>query len=70
MPSRVPLVYTVPEAAERLKVSPWTINKLIQRNQLGSVQIGTRRLIPADDLETFIAQRRREQGATEASDGY
>lgn len=69
MPDQRPLVYTVREAATRLKVSPWTINQLIQRNRLGSIQIGARRLIPGEDIDAFIAQLRDEQGLPEAHRG-
>ena len=66
MADKQPLVYTVQEAAARLKVSPWTINKLIQDGLLGSIQVGARRLIPHDDLDSFIARLRQEQGLQEA----
>ncbi len=66
MADKQPLVYTVQEAAARLKVSPWTINKLIQDALLGSIQVGARRLIPHDDLDSFIARLRQERGLQEA----
>jgi excisionase family DNA binding protein len=44
------LVLTVDEAAERLRVSRWSIYVLIRSNQLRTVKIGRRRLVPIDAL--------------------
>lgn len=62
------LVHTVEETARLLKVSPTTIHKLIRQGQLGSVQIGVRRLVPDVDLLRFIEERRRANGLEEARD--
>jgi excisionase family DNA binding protein len=40
------LVLTVDEAAERLRVSRWTLYNLIRSNQLRTIKIGRRRLVP------------------------
>lgn len=48
------LVYTVSEVAEKLKVSQWTVNRLIRERALGSVNIGARRLVPSVDLEEYL----------------
>ena len=42
-----PAVLTVDEAAEHLRVSRWTVYNLIRSNQLRTVKIGRRRLVPA-----------------------
>lgn len=44
------LVLTVNEAAERLRVSRWTIYTLIRSNQLRTIKIGRRRLVPVNSL--------------------
>ncbi|WP_021591231.1 helix-turn-helix domain-containing protein [Actinomadura welshii] len=44
------LVLTVDEAAERLRVSRWTLYNLIRSNQLRTVKIGRRRLVPVNAL--------------------
>ncbi|WP_026412828.1 helix-turn-helix domain-containing protein [Actinomadura oligospora] len=44
------LVLTVDEAAERLRVSRWTVYNLIRSNQLRTVKIGRRRLVPVSSL--------------------
>jgi excisionase family DNA binding protein len=59
------LVLTVQEAAQRLKSSPWTINKLIRENQLDSIKIGARRLIPADALVRYVDALRQIGGEHE-----
>ncbi|MCL2779999.1 MAG: helix-turn-helix domain-containing protein [Actinomycetia bacterium] len=51
-------VLTVPETAELLKTSQWTIYKLLRERQLGSIRIGSRRLIPVADFQAFIESRR------------
>jgi excisionase family DNA binding protein len=40
------VVLTVDEAAARLRVSRWTLYNLIRSNQLRTVKIGRRRLVP------------------------
>ncbi|GAA1633259.1 hypothetical protein GCM10009733_032760 [Nonomuraea maheshkhaliensis] len=48
------LVLTVDEAAERLRVSRWTLYNLIRSNQLRTFKVGRRRLIEADALAECI----------------
>ncbi|MEV4293038.1 excisionase family DNA-binding protein [Nonomuraea bangladeshensis] len=48
------LVFTVDEAAERLRVSRWTLYALIRSNQLRSFKVGRRRLIEAEALTECI----------------
>lgn len=50
------LVLTVDEAAERLRVSRWTLYNLIRSNQLRTVKIGRRRLVPVDALAEYLNQ--------------
>lgn len=51
------LVYTIEEAAERLKVSKWTVYRLIEEGEIGSIQIRTRRLVRASDIAAFIERQ-------------
>ncbi|GAA3952630.1 hypothetical protein GCM10023085_38920 [Actinomadura viridis] len=44
------LVLTVDEAAERLRVSRWTLYNLMRSNQLRTIKIGRRRLVPVTAL--------------------
>ncbi|WP_026341530.1 helix-turn-helix domain-containing protein [Actinomadura atramentaria] len=48
------LVLTVDEAAERLRVSRWTLYNLIRSNRLRTVKIGRRRLVPVDALSECL----------------
>jgi excisionase family DNA binding protein len=50
------LVLTVDEAAERLRVSRWTLYNLIRANQLRTVKIGRRRLVPVNALAECLDQ--------------
>ncbi|TQM71283.1 excisionase family DNA binding protein [Actinomadura hallensis] len=54
------LVLTVDEAAERLRVSRWTLYNLIRSNQLRTVKIGRRRLVPANALAEYLDQLTEE----------
>jgi excisionase family DNA binding protein len=47
---------TVPEAAERLRVSKWMVYNLIRSRSLRTVKIGDRRLVPVGALRDFLAQ--------------
>ncbi|MGI5224045.1 helix-turn-helix domain-containing protein [Actinoallomurus sp. CA-142502] len=51
-----PAVLTVDEAAERLRVSRWTLYNLIRSNQLRTVKIGRRRLIPVSAITECLEQ--------------
>ena len=57
-----PILLTMAEACTVLRVSRWTLNMLIQRRQLGTIKIGSRRLIPMADLQNYI-ERLRADGA-------
>lgn len=52
------IVLTVSEAAKKLKISDWTANRLIQSGDLGSIQIGARRLVPSADLADYLDRKR------------
>jgi excisionase family DNA binding protein len=46
---------TTVETAQALRISRSTVYKLIERGELKSVHLGSRRLIRRSDLESFIA---------------
>lgn len=50
------------EAARLLDVSPGTVNNLISRGQLGSIKIGTRRLIERAEILAFIERNKEVRG--------
>jgi excisionase family DNA binding protein len=49
-------VFTIDEAAEQLRVSRWTLYNLIRTNQLRTIKIGRRRLVPASALTECLDQ--------------
>lgn len=59
----VPVLFTVAEAAETLRICKAHLYNLLAAGALPSCTIGTRRLIRADDLATFI-DARMTQGTT------
>jgi excisionase family DNA binding protein len=49
-------VLTIDEAADRLRVSRWTVYNLIRAGRLRSVKIGRRRLVPAAAITECLDQ--------------
>jgi excisionase family DNA binding protein len=47
-------VFTVPEACDYLRISKWTLYRLMNSHKLKTLKIGTRRLIRRDALETLM----------------
>jgi excisionase family DNA binding protein len=45
----------VEEAADRLRVSRWTVYNLIPERKLRTIKIGARRLVPVSAIEDCIA---------------
>jgi excisionase family DNA binding protein len=43
-------LFTIDEAAARLRVSRWSLYNLIRSGQLRTIKIGRRRLVPIDAL--------------------
>ncbi|GAA5158255.1 hypothetical protein GCM10023321_37800 [Pseudonocardia eucalypti] len=53
-PPAAPQLLTIDEACRHLRISRWLLYRLIQQRKLTTVQIGRRRLIPADAIARFI----------------
>jgi excisionase family DNA binding protein len=53
---------TVAEACAHLRISKWTLYRLMQSGKLTSVKIGSRRLIPVGAITKFIEQLEKEGG--------
>lgn len=47
---------TVPEAAQRLRVSRWMLYNLIRSRQLRTVKIGSRRLVRVAAIAAYLAE--------------
>lgn len=62
-----PLLHSVPKVAELLSVTPRYVWLMIDRGELKSVKIGTRRLVPAEDLREFINRLREDEAQASAT---
>jgi len=51
----IPVLYRVDEAAEALRISRSTIFELIRSDQLRTVKVGRRRLVPVAALSEYVA---------------
>lgn len=51
---------TVPEAAQRLRVSKWMLYNLIRSHQLKTLKIGNRRLVRATAIRTYLSSLEEE----------
>jgi excisionase family DNA binding protein len=60
---RLPLVFTVEEAADRLGVGRTLMYALVSSGAVESVRIGRLRRVPADALVTFLDELRSGIGA-------
>ncbi|MDP9465630.1 MAG: helix-turn-helix domain-containing protein [Actinomycetota bacterium] len=55
--AETPLVYTVAEVAERLKVSPGTVRNMIDQGQLYALRLHVRRIVvPKWALDELVAR--------------
>ncbi len=51
---------TVPEAADRLRISKWMLYNLIRSHRLRTVKIGNRRLIRPSAISAYLTQLEEE----------
>lgn len=54
-PSIVPILLTISEVAESLRLSKRTVELLLASNQIPSISIGRSRRVRKTDLETFAS---------------
>lgn len=52
--SQGPLLLTLPEARERLRVSKATLDRLMARGRIARVRIGARVFVPAEEIDRVI----------------
>lgn len=62
-PESPALVYTVREAAERLRIGYSTARECIRTGELRSFKVGRRRLVAGEDLVAYVRSRVEEEGA-------
>jgi excisionase family DNA binding protein len=60
-----PLLVGVPDAAEAIGLSPWTIRQYVRRGKIRAVRIGRRVLIEPSELQRLIDEGRAKGGANE-----
>lgn len=53
------LLHAIPDAAEKLSVSPRVLERLIHDGEVETVKIGRRRLVPDEALTDYIERLRR-----------
>jgi excisionase family DNA binding protein len=58
------MLLTVPQVAERLHVSRWTIYQLIHRNKLKTIKLGSARRVPLTAV-TECLEHLQETGGTD-----
>jgi excisionase family DNA binding protein len=56
----VPLCHSIPNAGEMLGVGRTSMYDLIARGEISTITIGTRRLVPHDELVAYVERRRSE----------
>lgn len=52
---------TIPEAAELLRISHWTVRKDIRDGKLTPVRLGRRVLLEEAELERFVAESKKSK---------
>jgi excisionase family DNA binding protein len=58
--SDTPVLLTINEASEVLRISRWKLYTLINSGDLDTVRIGRRRFVPADAITKLIDKLREE----------
>jgi excisionase family DNA binding protein len=56
-------VFTVEETCQYLRISKWTLYRLIQTGKLKTIKIGSRRLVRVQSLREFVEQLETGPGA-------
>ncbi|WP_207551254.1 helix-turn-helix domain-containing protein [Mycobacteroides abscessus] len=51
-----PLLLTLVEARERLRISKATLDRILRQGRLRKVKIGARVFVPAEEISKFIAE--------------
>lgn len=60
-----PRLLGLTEACETLRISRWSLYKLINQRRIKTVRVNGRHLIAPQDLDDFVERLRAEQEATQ-----
>ncbi len=55
-----PEIYTVEEIAEKLRVSPRTVYRMVQRGEIRGLRVGDLYRIPRESFEAFMRGEKAE----------
>lgn len=58
--------YTIPEAAEKLRVTPAAIRKWIAQEKISVVYVGSDRRITSEELDAFVKRSTEERKSRRA----
>ena len=53
---RMNRLFSIETTAELLSVSPWTIRKWVTERKIASCKLGSRRVIPASEIDRLISE--------------
>ena len=56
------IVYKQAELARALGVSRWTVGDLVASGELGTIRVGSLRLIPAHEVDAYIRRHAQRAG--------
>lgn len=62
-------LYTIPEAAEKLRCTPAAIRKWIAQGKMDAVYVGSDRRITGAELDAFVRRSTEARKARHSSDG-
>lgn len=57
-----PRLLTIPETGRQLRLSRWSVYQLINQRKIASVKVGSRRLVPINEVDRFVAHLVEEDG--------
>ena len=66
--SQEKLMLSIPEVGLRLGIGRTSVYGLIKRGTLKTIKLGTRTLIPAEDVIQFVAELKRSRNASIVSE--
>jgi len=53
-----PLAYSIVDAARALSIGKTKLYELVNQKEIGTIKIGSRTLVPHDELAAFVSRQR------------